>query len=90
MTFFNERPESLVYHDKVFHVFDIKVFDFYSNLIVSCILSKDCQCSACQCSEITFGDLDEVLTISGHKSDCHEDVHMLPFAHMGANVGLIC
>ena len=25
----------------------------------------------CQCSDITFGTLDEILSVSRHTSDCH-------------------
>ena len=60
VTFYRERPESLVYHCHEFHILDIEV---KINVIKENIRLAF-QSTQCSCHEITFGSVDEILQVS--------------------------
>ena len=60
VTYYNARPDFLVYHTHEYHVFDLKV-----KLIMSDYLHKLIFFQMCQCAEISFGTVDEVMNWCG-------------------------
>ena len=70
-TLFNERPDRLVYHDRCFHVLDMKVY------IIICFVSyytKYQSFQSCRCLDVTFGSVSEVLSCPLHPLTGKEEI----------------
>ena len=61
----------LVYHEHCYHVLDIQVFCFVQYKL--CLIPPQ----AYQYSDITFGDVSEILTVMDHSQDWHEETQLL-------------
>ena len=60
MSFFNSRPDQLIYHNHELHVLDLKVL-----IIHLMIKMKIDKIQVCQCAELSFGSVNDVMNWVG-------------------------
>ena len=70
VTEYEGRPDQFVYHEHCFHVLDIKVLQFYEEQIMTNLFQP------CQCNEIGFGLVDQILGRRDHSQYCHGDTQL--------------
>ena len=68
-TVYTDRPDKLAYHDRCFHVMDMKVFTINIMLSYSMEILQ-----MCQCLEIGFGSVSEVISSQVHQLNCTKEV----------------
>ena len=66
VNFYESRPEFLVYHEHIFHVMDLKVLNCYlqSDLLFFITIQ------ICQCQDLGFGNVDEIIGTKEHIQGC--------------------
>ena len=75
VTFYVSRPEFLVYHEHIFHVMDLKVLNCYlqSDLLFFITIQ------ICQCQDLGFGIVDEIMIHKEHLPVCAHTSTSLKF-----------
>ena len=75
VNFYESRPEFLVYHEHIFHVMDLKVLNFYllSDLLFFITIQ------ICQCQDLGFGIVDEIMITEERLPVCAHTTTSLKF-----------
>ena len=75
VNFYESRPEFLVYHEHIFHVMDLKVLNFYllSDLLFFITIQ------ICQCQDLGFGSVGEIMDTTEHIPGCAHTTTTLKF-----------